>query len=242
MFYALPMFDPISPYAILGLALSISGAISTGYILVERLIGSKLFSAFLLATPVFLQSQFKDDPAIAWFKLRSSRSLYDCWDVGFIYLFILLLVLIMMGGIWVFLVLNILGVYNIGIPWLIIWFVVLCSSHMWSAVNQHYIEIKARHKRAATERVKRYMMEDPINTIKRWFFYFFKNWITAPFTTLYLLLIVIIFVLLHWPAWLLKGVGILKMDLNDANSRKYYYTGYTVIFLVSGLLLMFFFN
>lgn len=236
------MFDPKTAYAILGLALCISGTIATGYILIERLFFSKLFSIFFVLTPDILQSQFKHDPAIAWFKIRSNRNLYDCWDIGFIYLFLLSLVLIMTVGFWVFLVLKILGVNSIGTFSLIIWFAVLCSHNMWSVVNQHYVEIKARHKRATVERVKRYMMEEPLNTLKRWCFYFFSNWIRTPFTTLKLLLIIILFVLLHWPVWLLKSVGILKIDLNDANIRKYYYTGYTVIFLVAGLLLMFFFT
>jgi len=164
------------------------------------------------------------------------------WDMALIYLLLLPLVFILMVGFWVFLVLRIFGVYNLGTFWLSFWFIVLCFTYMWSAVNQHAVEMKAKHKRANVERIKGYMMQDPIATSRRWLFYFFVNWIKSPFTTLKLLLIVILFVLLHWPAWLLKGAGVLQMNFDDTNTRKYYYIGYMVTHLVAGLVLMFLYH
>lgn len=236
------MVESQSPFAFLGLAFLISGAISFGHILVERLVSTELFRVFLKLTPEFLYSQFHSEPAITWFKGRSSRNLYDCWDISLIYLFLLSCVLAMAVGFWVFLVLRILEIYNIGTSGLVIWLAVLSASNVWAAVNQHAVEVKARHKRATIERVKEYMIEDPLNTLKRSAYHFLRNWVGTPFTTLKLLSIIVLFILLHWPAWLLKGIRILRIDLNDRKAREYYYIAYAVLASVAGPLLMFFFK
>lgn len=236
------MVESHSPLAFLGLALSISGVLSLGYILVERLVSTKLFSVFLKLTPKFLTSQFRYEPAITWFNDRSSRNLYDCWDISLIYLFLLSLILIVVVGFWVSLVLRILGIYNIRTILLIMWFAVLFAINVVAASNQHAVEVKTQHKIATVEKVKEYMKENQLNTLKRVAYYFLRNWVETPFTTLKLLLIIVMFILLHWPAWLLKGVKILKIDLNDNNTRTYYYIAYGVPASVAGFLLVFFFK
>ena len=92
------MVESQSPFAFLGLALSISGVISLGYGFVERLVSTELFSLFLTVTPNFLYSQFRGEPAIAWLKAHSSGNLYDRWDMSLIYLFLLSCVLAMTVG------------------------------------------------------------------------------------------------------------------------------------------------
>lgn len=240
--YALHVIESHSPCAFLGLALSISGVIGLGYMLVERLITSEVFSVFLRLTPIFLSSQFRYEPAIAWFRVRSSRNLYDCWDTSLIYLFLLSLILAMVVGFWVFIVLRILGVYDIGISALIIWFAMLCVVNFVAAVSQHAIEVKAQHKRATSEEVKEDMAAAPVNTLKRTAHHFLRNWVGTPLTTLKLLAITVLFILLHWPAWLLKGVNILKTNLNDKKAREHYYIAYGVLASVAGVLLIFFFK
>jgi len=150
--------------------------------------------------------------------------------------------LIIVVGFWISLVLTIHGAYNIRTSLLVIWFGVLCAGNVWAAVNQHAVEIKAQHKRATLEKVQEYIIENPEKTVKRWAYYFLRNWVETPFTIVKLLLIVVLFILLHWPAWLLKGVKILKIDLSDQNTRKYYYIAYGVPASVAGLLLVFFFK
>jgi hypothetical protein len=236
------MIESQSPFAFLGLSLSISGVISLGYGFVERLVSSGLFSLFLKLTPNFLTSQFRYEPAIAWFKVRSSRNLYDCWDISLIYLVLLSLMLMIVVGFWIFLILRILGIYNIRMSLLIIWFVVLCAINVWAAVGQHAIEVKAQHKRATVEKLQEYMIKNPENTLKRLAYYFLRNWVETPFTIVKLLLTIVLFILLHWPAWLLKGVKILKADLNDKDTRTQYYIAYGVSASVAGLLLTFFFK
>ena len=246
LLYALYMLESQSPFASLGLALLISGVISFGHILIERLVTTELFSVFLAIIPNFLSSIFNSlrdyQPPITWFKYRSSRSLYDCWDTSLIYLFLLSCVLAMAVGFWVFLVLRILGIYNIGTSGLVIWFIVLFFSNVWAAVNQHALEVKAQHKRATMERVKKYMIENALNTLKRSAYHFLLNWVRTPLTDLKLLSIVVLFILLHWPAWLLKGIRILKIDLNDKKAREYYYIAYGVLASAAGSLLLFFFK
>jgi hypothetical protein len=122
------------------------------------------------------------------------------------------------------------------------WFAVLFAINVVAASNQHAIEVKTQHKIATVEKVKEYMKENQLNTLKRVAYYFLRNWVETPFTTLKLLLIIVLFILLHWPAWLLKGVKILKIDLNDNNTRTYYYIAYGVPASVAGLLLVFFFK
>jgi hypothetical protein len=246
LLYALRMVESQSPFAFLGLAFSISGVISLGYGFVERLVSTQLFSVFLTLVPDFLLSQFGYEPAIVWFKGRSTRSLYDCWDVSLIYLFLISLVLIMEIGVWVLLVLWILKVYAIRmyllIILLVVWFAVLCFINVSAAVSQHYVEIKAQHKRATLEKVQEYMIKNPEKTFKRWGYYFLRNWVEAPYTTVKVLSIIVLFILLHWPAWLLKGVKILRADLNNKDTRTQYYITYGVLASVVGLLLTFFFR
>jgi len=236
------MVESQSPFVFLGLAFSISGVISLGYGFVERLVSTGLFSLFLTVTPNFLYSQFRGEPAIAWLKARSSGNLYDRWDMSLIYLFLLSCMLAMTVGFWVLLVLRILGTYNIGTSGLIIWFLALCVTNWIAAANQTALEVKTQHKRATLARVKKYMVEDPLNALKRSAYYFLRNWIQTPYTIVKLLSTILLFILLLWPAWLLKGVKILKGDLNDKDTRTQYYITYGVLASVAGLLLTFFFK
>lgn len=240
--YALYMAESQSPFAFLGLALLISGVIGAGHILIERLVTTKLFSIFLTLTPKLLTAQFNYEPAMVWFEARSRKNLYDCWDISLIYLFLLSLILAMTVGFWVFLVLRILGIHNIRVSLLIIWFVLLCISNGVAAANQHAVEIKFQHRRATAERVKEYMRENPEHTLKRCAYYFLRNWVGTIFTTLKLLSTIVLFILLHWPAWLLRGIRILKIDLNDRKNREYYYITCAVLASVAGSLLLFFFR
>lgn len=242
MYYNESMLELKSPLAILGLVLSTSGIIAGGYVLVERLFTCTLFSIFLTLTPRFLQSFFPHNPTITWLEIRSNRNLYQSWDVAFIYLLLLPVLFFLFTGFWLFLILKVLGVYDLGTAWLGIWFIVLCSNNMWAAVNQYAVEIKAQNNKATVETITQRMQRNPIATLKRWGFYFFRNWIKAPLTTFQLLLTVVLFVLLHWPAWLINGVTGWNINLEDNNARKYYYTGYTVLFLLAGLVLMFLFD
>jgi hypothetical protein len=233
------MFHPL---AILGLVLSISGTVAGGYLLIERLFNCTFFAIFLNLTPRFIQSVFPRDPTITWFTIHVNRNIYASWHVALIYFLLLPIVFSVMVGFWVFLILRLFGVYYIGTAWLCIWFVVLCLSYFRSAINQYAVEVKAKHEKADAEDLKKYMIQDPKTLFKRGTFYFFLNWIKAPFTTLELLLIVSLFVLLHWPAWLIQIFPRIRLDLNDSEARRRYYAGYMVVFLVSGLILLFFFK
>jgi hypothetical protein len=236
------MFDPKTPLSILGLIFSISGIIAASNLIIERIFRFTLFSVFISFTPNFLQALFKLDPGIAWFKIRSSGDMYDLWDVSLIYLLMLSIVLIALVGFWVFLILRLLGIYDIGTFWLSSWFIVLIVTYFQSAVQQHALEIKYKHKRATTEQIEVYMKKDPIATSRRWLHHFFLNWIRSPLVTLVLLLIIGLFIVLHWPYWLLKMGLKLHFNLNNAKTRQTYYSTYAIIFGVGGLLLMFFFD
>jgi hypothetical protein len=233
------MFHPI---AILGLVLSISGVIAGGYLLFERIFGSTFFNIFLTLTPNLIHTVFPRDPTMVWFTTSINKNIYASWKVALIYFLLLPIVLFVMLGFWVFLILRLCGIYDIGTAWLCIWFIVLCFAYFWSAVNQYAVEVKAKHKRAGAETIIKYIIQDPKMLFKRYSYHFFLNWVQAPFTTFKLLLIVFLFVLLHWPAWLIQICPKIKLDLTNSNTRKYYYIGYMIVTGVSGLTLIFLFK
>jgi len=234
------VFDSRSSLDILGFAFSIAGAIAGGYALIEKLFGLSLFSLFWKITPAVMQSSSPTMTFTPWFSIRAQRNIHEAWDVALFYFVLLSIIIPVMAGCWVFLILAILGIYNIGIFWLAIWFVSLFFLYLVSASTQVAVEIKARHPRANVERILRYMQEEPIITIKRWFYFLFRNWLIAPLTGLKLLFILFFLLLLDGPAWLTmllpRGP---RLDLSNDDVRKYYYIGYSVFFIVTGLILMF---
>jgi len=97
------------------------------------------------------------------------------------------------------------------------------------------LEYKA-HNKHATGITKR-MLSDLPKTMKRWSYYFLTNWIRAPFTALRICLITFLFVLLHWPAWLVQIIPAFRFDLTVRRTRRYYYSWYAAIFIIVGLVL-----
>jgi hypothetical protein len=227
---------------VLGLVLAISGVIAGSYIVVETLIRSTVFSVFWKVNPAFLRSFYPNDIAILQFTIRANGSLYSNWGVALIYLFLLPIVFSIFVGCWVFLILRLLGIFDIGPIWLTIWFILVAINHILAAVGQHALEIRFHDHRLRTLGITNRMLSDLPNTMKRWSYYFLTNWIKAPITTLLLLLIIVLFVLLHWPAWLIQIVPKFRFDLTNARIRRYYYAWYAVIFGVSGLILAFIFK
>jgi hypothetical protein len=226
-----------TPLGILGLALGICGVIAGANIIVEQFFNDKLFSAFLKAIPVFLQSFFPNDATILWFTVRANRNIYDSWDVALIYFVLVPLLFALLTGCWVFLILALVGVINIGTIWLIIWFVLTAINYGWSASNQYALEIKSHDRRLGVEGIKNRMRSDPAKTAKRWSHYFFADWVVAPFVALRIFFIEFLFVLLLWPAWLLRLIPDFRFDLTSRKTRRYYYAGYSAVFVIAGLVL-----
>lgn len=161
------MFEDRTALEILGFAFSIAGAFAGGYALIEKLFGLSLFSVFWKIAPVVMQSSSPNMSFTTWFAIRSQRNLHEAWDVALFYFLLVLIIFPLMAGCWLFLILAVLGIYNIGVFWLIIWFVFLSFIYLVSASNQVAVEIKAKHPRANAERIKRYMTQEQITTIKR---------------------------------------------------------------------------
>lgn len=226
-----------TPLGMLGLALGICGAIAGANIIVEQLFGSTLFTTFLKAIPAFLQSFFPNDATILWFTVRANRNLYGSWDIALIYLVLIPTVFLLLVGCWLFLILKLLGIFNIGTVWLIVWFVVVVFDYGVSASNQYALELKSHDRRLRVLGIKNRMYSDPVKTLKRWSYHFLSNWVRGPFTALKILLIIVLFVLLHWPAWLVQIVPAFRFDLNSRKTRRYYYAWYAFIFIAMGLIL-----
>jgi hypothetical protein len=210
-----------TPLEILGLALGISGAIAGSYIIIERLIKTTLFSLFLKAIPLYIQSLIPYDATINRFIVHANRDFYSSWDVAFIYLLLMPIIFVSFAGCWVFLVLKLLGILDIGTIWLIIWFIFIAIIYWWSASAQYAWELKFHDRRLGKQGIMNRMWLNPFKTVKRWNYYFWSNWFRAPYTTLKLLLIVALFVLLHWPAWLIQIIPTFRFDITIRKNRRW---------------------
>ncbi len=217
--------------------MGISGAIAGSYIIVERLTGSTLFSIFLKVMPALLRAILPNDETILWFTIRAERNLYGSWDVALIYLLLLPIVFSIFLGCWVFLILKLLGIFELGTVWLILWFFVVAIDYFISSSNQYALELKYHDRRLGIQGIKNRMRSDPFKALKRWSYYFISNSVRAPYTTLKVLLITVLFVLLHWPAWLIRVIPAFRFDLTNRKNRRYYYAWYAAIFIIAGLLL-----
>ncbi|MBE3140157.1 MAG: hypothetical protein IMZ53_06200 [Thermoplasmata archaeon] len=226
-----------TPLEILGLVLGISGAIAGVYIIAEQLFKSTVFTIFLKAIPAFLQSFFPNDAAILWFTVRANQNLYTSWHIALIYFVLTPTIFALFIGCWLFLMLALLGIFNIGIKWLIIWYILVAINYMWSATNQYALEIKFHDRRLGAKGIINRMLSDLPKTMKRWSYYFLTNWIRAPFIALRICLITFLFVLLHWPAWLVQIIPAFRFDLTIRRTRRYYYSWYAAIFIIAGLVL-----
>jgi hypothetical protein len=237
MSYNEAVIGHITPLKLLGLVLSISGIISGAYLLMEWLFTYRLFTVFRKFAPEMLRALFPHDPTILWFSIRSDRGLYNAWDVALVYLLLLPILFLLAAGCWVFLVLRLASISDIGTSWLSAWFVINWLVYSWSSVNQYAVELKVKDKEATPESIKKHMVEDPWGTLRRWTFYSLRNWLTTPAVSAVLLVIVVLFVLLHWPAWIIKALHVTHLDLESNRSRTYYYVTYALLAGIPGLIL-----
>jgi hypothetical protein len=129
-----------TPLEILRLTLGISGAIAGVNIIVEQLFKSTIFTVFLNAIPAYLRVSFPSDELITWFTIRANRNLYTSWDIALIYFVLTSITFALFIGCWAFLVLTVTGVYNIGVTWLIVWFIFVIIDYM--AVSNRPIRLR----------------------------------------------------------------------------------------------------
>jgi len=225
-----------TPLEIFGLALGISGAIAGVYIIVEQLFRSTIYTVFLSVVPIFARAFFPNDAAITWFTIQANRDPYTNWSNALIYFFLTPILFALFTGFWLFLVLALLGIFNIGVTWLITWFIFIAINHSVSATGQYAVEIKFGDRRLGTAGITKRMFSDLPKTGKRCTYYFFTNWVRAPYTSLRIWLITFLFVLLHWPAWLVQIIPAFRFDLTNKRTRQYYYSWYAAIFIIAGLI------
>lgn len=226
-----------TPLEILGLALGISGAIAGVYIIVEQLFKSTIYTVFLSAIPIFVRAFFPNDAVITWFAIQANRNLYTNWSIALIYFVLTPIIFALFIGCWLFLALALLGIFNIGVIWLIAWFILIAINHIVSATGQYAAEIKFHDRRLGATGITKRMFSDLPKTGKRCSYYFLTNWVRAPWTALRLWLITFLFVLLHWPAWLVQIIPAFRFDLTIRKTRRYYYSWYAAIFIIAGLVL-----
>jgi hypothetical protein len=232
------MSDSHSSLYFLGLVFTIAGTFAAAHVLIESSFQLSLFSVFWKITPRVLQS-FSPISFPTWLSIRAQTDVHEAWDVALFFFVTVSFAFTLMAGCWVFLILAILGIYHIGTFWLITWFVILFFIYLVSASNQVAIEGKFKHPRAKAQRRIRYMQQQPFNTIKRWLYFMFRNWLISPFTSLVVLLILCLLLLLDGFGWLTMLLPqSRRLDLTNNTVRMYYYGAYSLFFVVAGLLLM----
>jgi hypothetical protein len=64
-----------------------------------------------------------------------------------------------------------------------------------------------------------------------------KKQVRTPLAALGILLTVLLFVLIYWPAWLIKIIPAFRFDLSDKQVRTRYYAFYALIFGIAGAVL-----
>lgn len=239
------MLDPKSPIEILGLIFAVAGVIATAHTMLERIFHYSLFSTLLAITPLFLRSWFPHEPSILWFENRSmNRNIYESWDLALIYLFMLLIIFFLSAGFLIFLIFRLINFYYIPTSLLVAWFLLLLFSNFISAGNQAAIQFKIINPMLKNiNQIAEHMRRNPLLTLRFATKHFFLNWIKTPFTTLKLLCLVILLVLLYWPAWLIRSFQRTnKIPLTDEGDRTNYLIVYSVFFICVGLLLNFLFS
>jgi hypothetical protein len=239
------MLDTKSPIEVLGLILALLGVFATAHTVLERIFKYSLFTTLLAITPLFLRSWFPHEPSILWFENRSTnRNIYESWDVAFIYLFLLPIILFLNAGFFTFVILRLVDVYHITIPLLIAWFLLILVSNFMAACNQAALKFKDINPTLNDiNQILAHMQRHPYLTLRFITGYFFLNWIKTPITTLVLLCLFILLVLLYWPAWLIRALQRTnKLPLTRESDRTNYLIVYSVIFICAGLLLNFIFS
>ena len=166
------------------------------------------------------------------------------WEVCLIYLFLLTFVLFLFSGCWIFLTLKLFSVLNTPIIFIICWFIINSIIFFISSSNQTALTFHIRDRRIKkADTIKNRMSENQPLTLKIFLKYFSTNWILAPYNTLKILLIVILALVLFWPAWLIQAFHMhSKIDLNNDTTKTTYFIGYAFISFLLGISLIFFFG
>lgn len=217
---------------------TILAIVSASYALLNWLFRRQLFTVFWRFTPQFLRTLYPADPAIEWFAIRSTRNPYQGWDTAAIYLLLLPLVLCLTVGPYVFLVLKLGGIYDIGTGWIIIWFIGILVLYLVSAVNQYGLEVIKVHPGASSQAIMENMLSDLGRLGRRTMIHFLLNWLTGPLITLVLLIMYLLFVVLNGPGWVIGWV-FHGFDMGKNKTRELYYMGYAMVCGILGAILLF---
>jgi len=235
------MDDSIYVIELIGYIFSILAIIAAAHNLIERLFHYSLFDAFIKFGPFLLKSLVPHEPFYLWLECRTlNKNIYETWDVVLFYFISLTMVFSFVAGFWIILVLKILSIIHISIYILIPWFLILLVANSKSAYNQAAINFKTVYfpNLENAKQIKEKMTLEPLLTFKLYIKHFFRNWPLTPYNTLTVLLIVILILVLYWPAWLIQAIQRKnKLDLSNEKTRATYFMGYFLFFAIIGLTL-----
>ncbi|MHB8104294.1 MAG: hypothetical protein ACYDG5_01975 [Dehalococcoidales bacterium] len=227
----------------IGFIITACGIIATAHALFERFFAYSLFTTFIDLTPTFIKS-YGNELLPAWLDSRISKDkIYHAWDVFLLYLILLSITLFLMVAFWVFLILQLLSIFSIPMIWLIILIIMNIVANVYSAILQTALAIKIKYPEIqSTDEIMTRMLLEQTLTFKLLCKYFFLDFVIGPYNTLKILLLVVLAIILYWPAWIIRMFQRNKLNLSITGFRTTYFIGYAFIFLLVGTILTTFFN
>ena len=245
------MFEEILWLEILGLLLVVSSFIVAGHTLVERIFNYSSIVVLTEYLPKFLKAYIPSNAFITWYEIRSLRlNFYGDWHVVLFLTGCTTLTFALFSGFWALLVLKVLG-FNISNYWLLSYCLFLAFIYFWSSINQTFIKmailhkdeltfIRNTHNNIDTNDMIGVFVKYPKQIMRYIVLYFFVNWVKSPVTSLGILLVLMLLVVMHWPAWLTNVLpNRYHIDITNSDTRRNYYIGYFVSAGVLGTILLF---
>lgn len=206
----------------------------------ESLFRYNTFTMFLDLAPRAIAGISGDNELSVTLASRTyQKKPYEIWDVAFVYLLILSVMLFIQLGCWLFLILKMSSVVSISTSLLATWFLLNFLVCVIAASNQTALSLIMKDKRLRRiDTVKKHLKEKRSYTLNTFSKFFLKNWIQAPLETLKMLGIFLFIVVLYSPFWIMKLFRF-DIDMDNRRTRIYYFTATAFVFSLFGASLSF---
>jgi hypothetical protein len=208
-------------FEIIAYAFKILAVLVGGYVVFERLLGNQIFLAFRRLTPKILSKAYPADISMKWyetFRAKNQESYH--WSVIFDFGLSTATFCILMGC-WVFLGLMLGEIFNIGIFWITVWFIAVTVQHIVASIWVNWLKIHVEQK-VPPEKMSEYVFSNQKEVARKWLWVFLKNWIEAPIVAFKIVLLSLLSIILHLPAW------ILRIKIGNTKIRHFYYVVYAL--------------
>jgi hypothetical protein len=226
---------------IIGFIFVVIGVLVGTHTVLVSIFRYSLFTIFIKLIPQTVNGFRGDSPSSTWVEIQSqNKQPQEMW-ISLLLFPLLVVVLFLMAGCWVFLALKLTSVINLNTSVLVTWFLFNAIAFFISACNQAALFVMFKdHRVKRKETIVYRMSQKPLKTILMVFGHFFTNWIRGPIVTLTEVIIVLLVILLYWPFWIIHFILRKSFDLGQDKSRNSYFVIYTAILALLGLSFNFF--